>query len=192
MSARVTVTLVGAAELRRKLLAMSEAVSGPILEGIVRDEAEEVLEIAKANAPVRTGALRRGLAIDLQKEGRGYCYFVLNIDPKTYYALFQEYGLGNKRGRDVSARTLRRRANYETTARLAKRGFTSTSAGLNKGQARRLRKLERGGNLQGQRRPNMKAHPFIRPATRWRATIIRRRITERLAGEILDAAQAGP
>jgi len=46
-----------------------------------------------------------------------------------------------------------------------------------------------GGNLQGERRPNMAAHPFMRPAVTWRWPYIRQMITDRLKA-LIDKFEA--
>jgi hypothetical protein len=52
--------------------------------------------------------------------------------------------------------------------------------GLGRRELKRQYILGMGGELQGKRRPNMAAHPFMRPAVAWRWPYIRQMITERL------------
>lgn len=185
MPDRIFVTLEGAEEIKKRLLAMGEAASGMTLIPIVGEATAELAAIMAALAPRRSGALARGINPSYLKSGPGYCYFEVKLSPKAYYGLFQEFGLGDKAGRPASARTKRRQANYDVTKELYRRGYRQGAAGIDKRQGRRLRYMAQGKYIQGKRRPNMAAQPFIRPAIFGNRVVIIREMVEQIGARVM-------
>lgn len=198
--------LIGGAALRDKLLGMSKNTGALALMPIVVAAAGDLASAARTRAPRRTGALAGSIKVEFIKGGAGYAYCLIAPDEDHYYGLFQEYGLGSGRATPVQGATQRRRANFAASAavrqQLRQRGVLPAEIlaaaynwknqrapgmpfGLSKGEMKRQVTLASGRHLQGQRRPNMAAHPFMRPAIDWRWPWIRRWIAERLAGLVL-------
>jgi len=192
MADRVYLTLEGSREVKDRLLAMSEAASGPVIIPIVADVASKAGALMAALAPRLTGALSRGINPNFLKAGPGYCHFTIALSPDVYYGLFQEFGLGDKATRGPSARTQRRRANYDATTALQRAGKLSTDIEFRKRngklsqQGKRLQALERGRSIQGKRRPNMAAQPFIRPVLFGNRASLTVEMLERIASQILE------
>lgn len=177
-----TITIIGEQAMRRRLLSMSASVQGAIMRPIVADAARIIQETAQALAPHRTGALRRGIEARILRFGAGYCKAVVQLTPEVYYGKFQEFGLGSGTGKSPSATVQRRRGNYANSMRvrrqvqiaMAKGGlsFEEATAGMGKRERKRQKILEKGGYLQGKRKPNMLAKPFLRPAVKqWRIAL---------------------
>lgn len=213
----VRLELKGAAELRRRLLAMDDSVSRGMLKPILEEAADVIVQAARQMAPKRSHALERGIRREHAKSGKGFAYVLIGLDPEVYYGRFHEYGLGTGSSSPPSERTRRRRANYEHIIQLKQSGFTTAGAPagayfvvrggrivsggrtlsdyerhqmrhgklsggsrLSKTEYRSLKHYERHGFMQGMRRPNMKAQPFMRPAVEWRSPWAFRIITSRL------------
>jgi hypothetical protein len=176
------------------MLQMSQSVQGAMMIPTLRTAAGKVQALGRALAPKLSGALRAGISARLLKSGAGYAQFVVALEPAVYYGRFQEYGLGTGASKPPSARTMRRRAAYANSmlikrrVDIAKRSGLVTEAGalagLGKKEARRQKLLARGGKLQGQRKPNMAAHPFLRPAVKFYRTSLRAWIIEQLWASI--------
>jgi HK97 gp10 family phage protein len=195
----ITVTAVGTKAMQTRLNGMSDSVQGAVMRPIVAEASDEVRALAVELAPKRTGKGRHGIISDLMKIGKGYCYYWVRLDPEVYYMRFQEFGLGTGNPKGPSARVQRRRANYEQSVRVWRgkilpafsksRGPTLMqvigSAVLSKAETKRQRILAKGGHLQGQRRPNMAAHPFLRPAVRFLGPTVRTEMLEGIAANIL-------
>jgi HK97 gp10 family phage protein len=196
---RITVTAVGTKAMQARLNGMSTSVQGAVMRPIVAQASDEVRGLAVQLAPKRTGAGRRGIISDLMKIGKGYCYYWVRLDPEVYYMRFQEFGLGTGNPKGSSARVRRRQANYEhsvavrqaiTKAWAKSHGFESfmeaiAASGLSRRELKRQKILAKGGNLQGQRRPNMAAQPFLRPAVRFLRPSISTEMIEGIAANIL-------
>lgn len=196
---RITVTPVGTKAMQARLNGMSTSVQGAVMRPIVAEASDEVRGLAVSLAPTRTGKGRRGIISDLMKIGKGYCYYWVRLDPEVYYMRFQEFGLGTGNPRGSSARVRRRQANYEhsmavrrtiTKAWAKSHGFESfmeaiAASGLSRRELKRQKILAKGGHLQGERRPNMAAHPFLRPAVRFLAPSVRTEMLEGIAANIL-------
>jgi HK97 gp10 family phage protein len=183
--------LKGGAELRRKLMAMEKGLAADFLHPIVDAGAQDLRAAEASLAPRgKTGDLAAGIQVEHIKAGKGYAYALIGPDKEQYYGQFQEYGLGTGRSTPVSERVRRRRSNYEASLVTRKQmiveqglsgpAWVAAISKLGKKEAKRQKYLAEGRYLQGERRPNMAAHPFIRPAVTWRWPYIRQMITERL------------
>ena len=190
----IKVTMVGTKEMQRRMDGMSTSVQGAVMRPIVAEAANVLKDLAASLAPKRTGALAGGLIADLMKIGRGFCYYWVRLGRAVYYGIFQEFGLGTGRSGGESARVKRRRANYEASLALRKRMQQSAAAGLasyesnmlvlSKREFKRQKKLEEGKYIQGQRRPNMAAQSFMRPAVKFLRDGLSRQMLEGIAGNI--------
>lgn len=184
------IELKGGAELRRKLMAMEKGLAADFLRPIVDAGAQDLRAAMVSLVPRQTGALAGGIQLEHIKAGKGYAYALVAPDKEQYYGMFQEYGLGTGRSTPVSERTRRRRSTYEASLAIRKKmiveqglsgpAWEAAIAGLGKRERKRQKYLAEGRYLQGERRPNMAAHPFMRPAVTWRWPYIRQMITERL------------
>ncbi|TAM56789.1 MAG: hypothetical protein EPN53_01005 [Acidobacteria bacterium] len=178
----MTVTVVGLAEAKARLLAMSAASNQRVLQMSLERRGRVVKDMIAAKAPVgkaprdpHPGRLRAGVVLNYLRGGVGYCKFVVTVTRLAYYGVFQELGLGGK----VSARTAKRYAQYEFSkgvqAGLRQRGITPEEIiaaklnrtpipGLSRRELRRQYTLAKGRRLQGGgRRRSMAAQPFFRP-----------------------------
>ena len=218
MGDRVIVSLEGTRELKRALLAMDAVSTERVLRPIVGEGAETLRATAATLAPVLkrphkgvvAGALRKGIEAEFAKAGIGYCHFVVKLKPEVWYGWFLEFGLGSGGSGGESARVKRRRANYGQSMKIRRellerwaggedinvgKAYLNRDLGITYGLSRReLRRqwiLEKGWNLQGQRRPNMQAQPFMRPAVRFARASIITRMLERIAAVILRAGGGG-
>lgn len=187
-------TMVGLKEMQRRLNGMSTSVQGAVIRPVVAESADVLKGLMVSMAPRRTGALAGGVIADLMKIGRGFCYYWVRLGAAVYYGVFQEFGLGAGRAGGESARVKRRRANYEASMALRKRMLQSTAAGLasyesnmlvlSKREFKRQKKLEEGKYIQGERRPNMAAQPFMRPAVKFLRDGLSQRMLEGIAANI--------
>lgn len=203
---RITVTPIGTKGMQARLAGMARSVQGAVMRPVVEEAARELRDLASEMAPTRTGALRKGIVADLMKMGSGYCYYWVRLAPAVYYGRFQEFGLGNGSSKGTSAKILHRRANYEQSAAVRRallaRGILPAEIiaanynwrvqkvgripfGLSRSEMRRQVTLASGGRLQGQRRPNMAAQPFIRPAVRFTRQSLSRFMLEGIAANVL-------
>jgi len=190
----IKVTMVGTKEMQRRMDGMSTSVQGAVVRPIVAESANVLKDLAASLAPKRTGALAGGLIADLMKIGRGFCYYWVRLGAAVYYGVFQEFGLGTGRSGGESARVKRRRANYEASLALRKRMLQSIAGGLasyesnmlvlSKREFKRQKKLQEGKYIQGQRRPNMAAQPFMRPAVKFLRDGLSRQMLEGIAANI--------
>lgn len=183
----IKVTMVGTKEMQRRLLGMSQSVQGAVIRPVVAESAGVLKGLMESLAPKRTGALRGGLIADLMKIGFGYCYYWVRLGRDVYYGVFQEFGLGTGRSSAPSARVRRRQANYNLSILIQKKanvGGMIIATGLSKREKRRQLILARGGYLQGKRRPNMAAHPFMRPAVKFLRDFLSRQMLEGIAANI--------
>jgi HK97 gp10 family phage protein len=193
------IQLKGAGELRRKLMAMEKGLAADFLRPIVDAGAQDLRATMGRLAPRRTGALAGGIQVENIKAGKGYAYALVAPDKEQYYGLFQEYGLGTGRSTPVRERTRRRRSNYEASLATRKKivveqglsgaAFDAAITKLGRREAKRQKALAEGKYVQGERRPNMAAHPFMRPAVTWRWPYIRQMITDRLKA-LIDSFEA--
>jgi len=204
------IELKGAAELRRKLMAMEKGLAADFLQPIVHTGAMMMEAVMQQLAPRRTSALAVGIHIEDIKAGKGYAYSLVGPDKEQYYARFHEWGLGTGRATQlfgpIQEKTRRRRGNWENSQRIRRelldkfilgkdveRAYRHRDLGISYGLSRReLRRqmiLGKGGYLQGERRPNMAAHPFMRPAVTWCWPYVRQMITERLRA-LIDKFEA--
>lgn len=183
----------GVAELRRELLQMaSEASTGGksgMLIPLVSGGADIIQAAAQTLAPKRSGRGAASITVQLIKHGAGYAYCLIAPEADFYYMMFQEFGLGSGRSIGESERTRRRRESYERSIALrqqivkkvgAGNTFAAALGGLGKREARRQKALAAGKYVQGQRRPNMAAQPFMRPAVTWRWPYVRQYINDGL------------
>lgn len=193
--------LEGGGELRRKLMGMEKGLAADFLRPVVYGGAQDLRAAMVNLAPKgKTGKLAAGIDVEVIKAGKGYAYALIGPQEEQYYGLFQEYGLGTGRSAPVSERVARRRGNYERSlvirhqiTEAGEKGstFSAELAKLPKAEARRQRMLAQGKHLQGQRRPNMAAHPFMRPAITWRWPYVRQYIADGLLGIIEQVRAAG-
>lgn len=98
--AGLIVDLSGDTELIRKIEAIGNAIK-PIAARVLRSAAEPVLSRAKADAPVRTGAMQRSLRIKKATSRQGRVRIVVTTSAgdfkgKEFYTPFVE--LGHKQG----------------------------------------------------------------------------------------------
>ena len=206
----IKVALKGGAELRRKLMAMEKGLAADFLRPVVYGGAQDLRGAMVGLAPKgKTGKLAGGIDVEIIKSGKGYAYALIGPQEEQYYGLFQEYGLGTGRSVPIQEKTRRRRGNYEQSMKVRRellerwaggedinvgRAYLNRDLGINYGLTRReLRRqwiLEKGWNLQGERRPNMAAHPFMRPAVTWRWPYVRQYITDGLLGIIEQLRRA--
>ena len=193
------IELKGAGELRRKLMAMEKGLAADFLQPIVHTGAMMMEAVMQQLAPRRTSALAVGIHIEDIKAGKGYAYSLVGPDKEQYYGMFQEYGLGTGRSAPVSERTRRRRSNYEGSIATRKKmiveqglsgaAWKAAITKLGRREAKRQKYLAEGKYVQGERRPNMAAHPFMRPAVTWCWPYIRQMITDRLKA-LIDSFEA--
>jgi hypothetical protein len=191
----IHVTFAGTKEMQRRLLGMAASVQGAVLKPVVAESAGVLKDLMVSLAPKRTGALGGGLIADLMKIGLGYCYYWVRLAAPVYYGVFQEFGLGTGRSIPVSERTRRRRSNYELSLLIRKKmiveqgrsgaAWKAALATLGKREAKRQKYLAEGKYLQGERRPNMAAHPFMRPAVKFLRTELAVRMLEGAAANIV-------
>ncbi len=198
---RLTVSVAGTQAMRARINAMSDSVGGAVMRPVVQSAALQVRDLAAALAPKRTGRGRQGIITDLMKIGKGYCYYWVRLQPDAYYMFFQEIGLGTGASRPVQEKTRRRRVNFIQSMAIRQRlreqgvlpaeimaarylGRQGNQFGLSRRELKRQAILARGGRLQGQRHPNMAAHPWLRPAVRFTRTGLRQYMLEALAANI--------
>jgi len=185
------IELKGAGELRRKLMAMEKGLAADFLRPIVDAGAQDLRAAEESLAPRgKTGELAGGIQVEHIKAGKGYAYAMIGPGKEQYYGLFQEYGLGTGRSTPLREKTRRRYSNYEASINLRRKmiveqglsgpAWKAAITKLGKREAKRQKYLAEGRYLQGERRPNMAAHPFARPAVTWRWPYIRQMITDRL------------
>lgn len=99
-----SVKLQGGKELERKLLALDRKIARKIVSQALRAGAKVILKQARANAPKRTGLLRRSLKVKAGKSKKGRVSFVVqtaagHYKGETFYGSFVEFGhkLGKRR-----------------------------------------------------------------------------------------------
>lgn len=80
-------TLRGSEEMKRKLRDISNEVGGRKAQAALRLAAAPIVNRAKELAPVRTGTLRRSIAVE---DGPGELEVSIGTDVE--YAIFQEFG----------------------------------------------------------------------------------------------------
>lgn len=87
MPGKTQITIKGADEMKKKLAGLSDAVAGAKVRIALRAGALVVLNSAKERVPVRTGTLRRSLAIE---DGPGP--LEVSIGSDVEYAPYVEFG----------------------------------------------------------------------------------------------------
>ena len=89
------IELTGVDEILNKLQQMGANISR-LENKALRNAAEPVLEDAKANVPVRTGKLKKGLKITNVKKKEGVKYILVGVDrgdnSEIFYSKFIEFG----------------------------------------------------------------------------------------------------
>jgi len=89
------IELTGVDEILNKLQQMGANISR-LENKALRNAAEPVLEDAKANVPVRTGKLKKGLKITNVKKKEGIKYILVGVDrgdnSEIFYSKFIEFG----------------------------------------------------------------------------------------------------
>jgi hypothetical protein len=181
---RITVTLEGTEELKRRLLAMDAVSSENVLRPIVAEGARMVADVAVGLAPTlkrphkgRTaGALRKGVRVEFLKAGVGYCHYVIGLLPEVWYGFLQEFGLGS--GRLASKARLNVKT-LKTHERYARRLEAARAQGRGPATMK---------NRYGQPH-SMAAQPFIRPAFRFARESVVVSMLEKIAAVILDATE---
>lgn len=90
-----SIELTGVDEILNKLQQMGANV-GRLENKALKNAAEPVLEDAKANVPVRTGKLKKGLKITNVKKKDGMKYILVGVDrgdnSEVFYGKFIEFG----------------------------------------------------------------------------------------------------
>lgn len=94
--ASLTVDLSGDRELIRKIESLGNQIK-PIASRVLRTAAAPILSQAKANAPVRSGALRASLKVRKATSRQGRVRIIVSTSAgdfqgKQYYGAFVEYG----------------------------------------------------------------------------------------------------
>lgn len=114
----VTVSLTGLKEAQRALYAYSRQLGDRVVLASLRQGANLVLRQARANAPVRTGLMKRALVVKRSKIYNGRrmenilgLYLSLRKGP-AYYGKFQESGwrAGSKNTRQIPGKRFVQRA----------------------------------------------------------------------------------
>lgn len=100
------IRLEGGPALERKLAALDSKVARKLSRQALRAGAKVVLAQAKANAPKRTGLLRRSLKVRAGKARKGFTQFRVqtaagSFKGETFYGAFVEFG--HKIGKRSSA-----------------------------------------------------------------------------------------
>ncbi|APM39929.1 HK97-gp10 family putative phage morphogenesis protein [Clostridium kluyveri] len=89
------IELTGVDEILNKLQQMGTNISR-LENKALKNAAEPVLEDAKANVPVRTGKLKKGLKITNVKKEEGVKYILVGVDrgdnSEIFYGKFIEFG----------------------------------------------------------------------------------------------------
>ena len=89
------IELTGVDEILNKLQQMGINISR-LENKALKNAAEPVLEDAKANVPVRTGKLKKGLKITNVKKKEGVKYILVGVDrgdnSEIFYGKFVEFG----------------------------------------------------------------------------------------------------
>lgn len=126
MPKKVRLLLIGDAELRAKLSALTDAEARKAVLGATREAAKVIQAEAKRTAPKRTGALRRSIKVRAIKRSRkriGMRVTTSKLDSvyqgKTFYGAFQEYGwkTGARRNtQDALARRIAAKLRSESRA----------------------------------------------------------------------------
>jgi len=176
----VSVALEGAAALREMLGRLDAKVAKQILRTAQREAAALVRDQAQKNSPVRTGKLRREIKVRVASRMRkGEVGFVVtsgsgktDFSGEAYYGAFQEWGwrtgARKKTSKAVQNRIFRQLMREARAARaqgegrgLAKRG---TEFRQRQEQFFRQEAVRRASNLPQQKRRQVPARPFMRPA----------------------------
>ena len=89
------IELTGVDEILNKLQQMGANING-LENKALRNAAEPVLKDAKANVPVRTGKLKKGLKVTNVKKKEGVKYILVGVDrgdnSEIFYGKFIEFG----------------------------------------------------------------------------------------------------
>ncbi|MCY6354517.1 HK97-gp10 family putative phage morphogenesis protein [Clostridium sp. ZS2-4] len=90
-----SIELQGVDEILNRIQSIGANV-GRLENKALRNAAEPILEDAKANAPVRTGKLKKGLKITRVKKKDGVKYILVGVDrgdnSEIFYGKFIEFG----------------------------------------------------------------------------------------------------
>ncbi|AND85564.1 hypothetical protein GTH52_01065 [Clostridium tyrobutyricum] len=93
------IELTGVDEILNKLQQIGANV-GRLENKALKNAAEPVLEDAKANVPVRTGKLKKGLKITNVKKKEGIKYILVGVDKgdnsEIFYGKFIEFGTSKR------------------------------------------------------------------------------------------------
>lgn len=121
MAGAINITLSGDRQLLAKLDRLSKKDSRAVVRKAARKAAKPVMQQARANAPVKTGALKKSIKVRAIKRSRtriGVRISTTGLESvfqgKQFYGAFQEYGWkpGGRKGKIA----------YETAARVKKDG----------------------------------------------------------------------
>jgi HK97 gp10 family phage protein len=94
---QMSIAIKGAKELERKLLSFEPKLAKKIVRTALRDGAKLILEAAKANVPVATGALRDSLKVRAMRKRR-FTYGIMVATAagwfkgEQFYGAFVEFG----------------------------------------------------------------------------------------------------
>lgn len=100
-SVKIDVSVEGAEEVLRELEARGKKIASKGLRKALREGGRPFLAAAKANVPVRTGALKKSLRLRAGRRSRKWISFVVTTSKeskgnlfvgKQYYAGFVEFG----------------------------------------------------------------------------------------------------
>jgi HK97 gp10 family phage protein len=92
-----TITITGLREVQRKLYSYSQQLGDRVVIGALRQGANLVRKQAQANAPVKTGLLKRSIRVSRSKihngkKSDGMIGVYISVRKAAYYAGFQEDG----------------------------------------------------------------------------------------------------
>lgn len=88
----MTIGITGLAELNRVLQELPAKIEGRILRGAMRAGQKVILDAAKSNVPVQSGALRGSLRITTRSKGGKVSATLVAGNKKAFYAHMVEFG----------------------------------------------------------------------------------------------------
>lgn len=91
-SGNLTVEVIGADTLLRKLRQLEDAVAGDALEQAVKAGAEPIRADASQRAPRRTGKLAGSIIVEPDEKGKTQASVKIGPEKDAFYGLFHEFG----------------------------------------------------------------------------------------------------
>ncbi len=97
----VSVKLLGAKELDRKLRKLEPKIGKKVIKGALREAAKMILKVAKQKVPVDTGALKKDLKVRAMKRKKGRYGVLIGTAAgwgkgKTFYGAYLEFGTSKR------------------------------------------------------------------------------------------------